>query len=584
MRHHQKRFILIFIIIVVLIVLGILYFTSVYRLPKNIISRFFTQTALAMEPNEEYLQDFFSQLKINEDNTVDVSERLIYNFGDQVRHGIFREIPYKYSVKGGNFTVGLEVLSVMDENNQPYVYSVSRALGKVKIQIGDLSQTVSGIKTYVISYRLNRVINFLDDHDELYWNVTGNDWPVVIDRAGVKVLLPQSTAAEDLLMSCFTGALGETTQDCQISNVTENSVGYNVYKTLAPGQGFTIVLGWPKGVLRPPTAFQQIYWVLKDNPLLPLPLLVFALMYVLWFFHGRDLGAKRSIIPNYEAPDNLLPAEVGSLIDERVNLTDLSATLIDLAVRGYIKISELPKNDWELIKLKDFVDLKDWELSYISAIFADKTAIKISDLKNQLPSKLGKIKSEVYRALVQKNYFPVSPAKVRQKYQLAALALFFAGIIVTPFFGSGLNTVALLISGLVVFWLGQYMPYKTREGTRAHQDILGYKMYLSVAEKDRINFHNAPQKNPQLFEKHLPFAMVLGVEKKWAKEFENIYLNQPSWYQGNFAAFNAFILVDSLNGLNSSVKSAMITQSSGAAAGHSGFSGGGFGGGGGGSW
>jgi uncharacterized membrane protein len=157
-----------------------------------------------------------------------------------------------------------------------------------------------------------------------------------------------------------------------------------------------------------------------------------------------------------------------------------------------------------------------------------------------------------------------------------------------PFLGGGFNIVFLIISGIIIFWLGQYMPYKTKTGTRVYYEILGYKMYLSVAEKARLKFHNAPGKKPEVFEKHLPFAMVLGVEKKWASQFKDIYLQPPSWYEGNFTTFNTLIFISSLNNLNYSAKSLMASRSSGAAAGHSGFSGGfsggGFGGGGGGSW
>jgi uncharacterized membrane protein len=129
------------------------------------------------------------------------------------------------------------------------------------------------------------------------------------------------------------------------------------------------------------------------------------------------------------------------------------------------------------------------------------------------------------------------------------------------------------------------MPYKTKKGTRVYQDILGYKMYLSVAEKERIKFHQAelePEKKPEVFGEHLPYAMVLRVEKKWAKQFQNIYLAKPSWYEGNFAIFNSLIFINTLNNFNNSAKIIMAAGSSGFAAG--GFSGGGFGGGGGGSW
>jgi uncharacterized membrane protein len=135
------------------------------------------------------------------------------------------------------------------------------------------------------------------------------------------------------------------------------------------------------------------------------------------------------------------------------------------------------------------------------------------------------------------------------------------------------------------------MPQKTLKGVATKEYILGLKKYLSVAEKDRLKFHNAPDKNPQRFEKLLPYAMVLGVEKEWAEQFKDIYKQNPNWYEdrtGSPVAFNSLIFVNSLNSFSSEANSSLYSNPSSGASGGSGFSGGGsgggFGGGGGGSW
>jgi len=152
-----------------------------------------------------------------------------------------------------------------------------------------------------------------------------------------------------------------------------------------------------------------------------------------------------------------------------------------------------------------------------------------------------------------------------------------------------LGITSFAISGLLIIIFGLFMPAKTRKGALAKEHILGFKKYLSVAEKDRIEFHNAPKKNPERFEKLLPYAMALGVEEEWAKQFEGIYDKQPDWYGGPSAArFNALTLTRSLNSFSSSANSTLASKPSSASGGGSGFSGGGsgggFGGGGGGSW
>ncbi|MDP2586717.1 MAG: DUF2207 domain-containing protein [Candidatus Komeilibacteria bacterium] len=586
MRHHQKRFLWFFIVVFILSLLAVFYFVQQFSQPRNVFS-WLTPKVMAQEQTEEYIDDFQAELKINQDNSVNVAETIVYNFGDMQRHGIYRDLPYRYFARGGKFTVKVEVLGVTDANNQPVNYQLKKQDGNIQIKIGDENVLVSGRVTYKISYRLNRVINFFNDHDELYWNVTGNNWPVAIDRAGIVVKLPPGILASTLQTDCYTGLSGSTEQNCQVTNITNSQVGYSSFNTLLANEGLTVVLGWPKGILTAPSFFQQVGWVLKDNPLILLPLLVLVIMMLLWYFHGRDLGTKKTVIPFYEAPANLLPVEVGTLIDERVNLRDISSTFIHLAVRGYLKIKKLTGNDWELFKLKDFSGLELWEKEFAQEVFGSAKQVKLSELKNRFYKYLPKLKREVYDSLVLKKFFPVSPGKVRAHYLVFGALLFAVGLGVLPFFNGGFNIGALILSAILIILIGQVMPRKTEAGSNTVTEIKGYQLYLGVAEKSRLDFHNAPQKTPAVFEQHLPYAMALGVEKKWAGQFANIYVTPPSWYDGNFTAFNTIALVSSLNSFDSHSRS-VITSQPGAASGHSGFSGGssggGFGGGGGGSW
>ncbi|MCX6786072.1 MAG: DUF2207 domain-containing protein [Candidatus Komeilibacteria bacterium] len=588
MRYHHKRFLTLFIVLLILSLLAIVYFIVQYQQPKDIFS--FITKAKAAATTEEYIDDFQAKVKINPDNSVDVLETITYNFGDLKRHGIVREIPYSYLARGGNFSVGFKVLGVTDAQDQPINYTVERSGGSAQIKIGDPDVLISGRQVYKIQYNLNRVINFLSDRDEFYWNVTGNNWPVAIDRAGIVIVLPQEVPAATLQAGCFTGQLGSAEQNCRVTNITNSQIGYSSFNTLPAGEGLTVVLGWPKGVLTPPTFLTQAGWVLRDNPLVLLPLLVLLIMFLLWYLHGRDLGKKQAIIPLYEAPEKLSPVEVGSLIDERVNLSDISATFIDLAIKGYLKIKKVSgEQDWELFKLKDFSGLLPWENEFAADVFGSKESIKISQLKNHFYLSLPKLKRAVYNLLVEKKFFPTSPAKTRGLYLIISLILFVLGLVVLPFYSGALNIFALIFSATAVLLIGRIMPYKTVLGHKVCEEIKGYQMYLSVAESAWLKFHNAPEKTPEVFEKNLPYAMALKVEKQWAKQFEAVYLHQPGWFEGNFTAFNAVIFINSLNNFSSSSRSAFMTApSSGAAGGHSGFSGGfsggGFGGGGGGSW
>jgi len=334
---------------------------------------------------------------------------------------------------------------------------------------------------------------------------------------------------------------------------------------------------------------------LKDNWILVLPVIVFIVMFRLWWLKGRDPKGRGTIIAQYEAPDNLTPLEVGTIIDERADNKDISAEIINLAVKGYLKISKVENkvffktDDYQLEKLKESNDLKEhFDKDLLSGIFKNRKKIKLSDLKNEFYKTLNKINEEIYDILTTKGYFVKNPNTVVWKYLATGFACVFLAFLLGSFFG-GLVILSFIISGIVIGIFGWFMPARTLKGVRAKEYILGLKEYLSVAEADRIKFHNAPEKNPERFEKLLPYAMVLGVEKEWAKQFEGIYKNPPSWYSDpSGASFNSLLFVSSLHNFSASANSTLASTPSQASGGGSGFSGGssggGFGGGGGGSW
>jgi len=320
------------------------------------------------------------------------------------------------------------------------------------------------------------------------------------------------------------------------------------------------------------------------------------LLFYLWYSRGRDPKGRGTIIAQFDAPDNLTPAEVGTIIDEKAHKRDISAEIINLAIKGYIKIKRIEVKgifksvDYELFKLKDENSLANpFERELMTSLFKKKIEIKLSSLKDKFYKDLKKVEKEIYESIVSKGYFLKNPNKVRGTY----IGIGFAILVLSWFSGPIFNwfgVVNIAISGILVIIFSFFMPKKAKKGVLAKEYILGLKNYLTVAEKDRIKFHNAPEKNPEHFEKLLPYAMVLGVEKEWAKQFENIYDQQPSWYNDpSHAHFTAFVLASSLNSFQTKANTTLTSRPSSASSGSSGFggggfSGGGFGGGGGGSW
>ena len=564
---------------------------------------------------QEAIDSFNVSIVVNQDSTLNVTETIIYNFGDTQRHGIFREIPFKYRTDAGNRSIKLSDILVTDENGTALSTEISNSGSNRVIRIGDEDIFLSGTQTYKISYKVSGAINYFDDHDELYWNVTGTDWQVLISNVATQAALPSAANGGNINFECFTGSFGSNTP-CDSKSITENSLIFSQTQ-LSPSQGLTIVVGFPKGLVSEPSTLDKILSTIKDNLILFLPILVLIIMWRLWRRHGQDPAGRGIVVAQYEPPDNLTPAEVGTIVDEKVHPKDTSSMIIDLAVRGYLKIRRIEKSgifgstDYELTKLKAGDDLKNnFEKEFFEKLFTTKKhksglskvvevisgkqdalpddVVKISELKNSFYKTLQEVNKQIYESTVTKGYFEKNPNTVRTVFVVIGIIVMFLSFPLAGIFGF-LAVIALVLSGLIILLFGLKMPKKTVRGAEINEQILGLKEYLSVAEKDRIEFHNAPEKSPERFEKLLPYAMVLGVETQWAQQFKDIYTQQPSWYQGGQGdVFSAIILTSALSDFNSQTQSVLASSPSSAAGGGSGFSGGGvgggFGGGGGGSW
>ncbi len=344
-------------------------------------------------------------------------------------------------------------------------------------------------------------------------------------------------------------------------------------------------------------------------------------LYSWWQRKGRDRGGRTTIVPWFEPPDNIPPYLLGSLKDEKVDLTDITSSIIDLAYRGYIKIKELGEKkvtDYQLIKQKDFDDpkLTEGERQLLKGLFGgasisgssileslnldkfieDATqtdTVNIKDLKYSFYTKLPSLKNKIYDEMVARGYFDRRPDKIRTSYLgfgIAALVIGCGFSFVTTLIGIFTLPIALVVVGLGLIVISFFMPSKTPKGTEIFEQAKGFKMYLETAERFRVQ-----KLTPETFEKFLSYAMVFKIEKSWADKFKDIYKKMPDWYQGRpGSTFNALYLADSLGRFNSTTGSTMVStpRSSGSSGGgwsggggfSGGFSGGGGGGGGGGAW
>jgi uncharacterized membrane protein len=559
------------------------------------LSFFLISSANAQDSlSAEKITSFTGEIKINTDSTINVTEKIAYDFGENQKHGIFRFIPVKYKARGGNYNLRVSDIKIKDENGAPQNFTTAYEGNNIKFQIGDADKLVSGQKNYVINYVIRRAVNYFPDHDELYWNFTGDGWQVPIENASVKVILPES-AKENLQMKCFEGVFG-TTNECEASE-KGNVLEFQSTGAMNPGEGLTIVAGWPKGITPAPTFFQKAADIVRDNWTLLAPFVVFFFMYRHWSKKGRDPKGRGIIIAQYSPSDKLAPAEIGTMVDGSADNKDVSSTIIDLAVRGFLKIKRTEEKvffgiksaEYTFFRLKDEDPERNFEKEVMTGIFGGDKEKKLSDLKNNFYKTLSTVKSQLYKDVTEKGYYVSNPNSTRAIWLISGI---IGGIFLIIIFGNiqgAWGVLSGIISTIILAVFGWLMPAVTQKGALLKENILGFKDFLSVTETDRLKFHNAPEKNPEMFEKFLPYAMVLGVENEWAKQFEGIYNQQPDWYEDSSGRmFNAMILSRMVSDFNSSAMTTMASQPSSAAGGGSGFSGGGggggFGGGGGGSW
>jgi len=556
-----------------------------------------------------YAQDFtintfHADIVVHKDSSFTVKETIEVQF-HRSKHGIFRDIPFKYlDETGDTIRTPIDVISVTDTSGRELDYRITKEGNVIHIRIGDPDRYVSGHQTYAITYGVENAILFFHDHDELYWNVTGHYWWAPIENATAHVSLVGKVISRDIWAACYTGSYGSRESACGYETY-ENSAEFYARRRLNTKEGFTIAFGWDKGLVSPPSGWKKFLWAInmRENWVFSLPFLSLIAMLWLWNTKGRDPKVRETVTVMYEPPKHgdrpLIPAEAGTIIDEKVDSRDITSSIVGLAVKGYIRIEETKKEglirdstDYYLAKIKEpDEELNPFEKLLMQHIFTGSLPGRmVSDLKNKFYANLPLLKDTLYGELVRKKYFLRSPDKIRGFYVAAGVVVAVAGFILALVLSSssaGKSVLAGILSALPVFAFSKAMPAKTRKGALAYTHILGFQEFMERAEKDRLERMG----DKDLFSKFLPYAIALDVVDNWARAFEGIYQEMPSWYvsSGGFRTFSPSMFSRSISSATSSMSSAMFSapRSSGAGGGFSGgggSSGGGFGGGGGGSW
>jgi len=593
------------------------------------------------------ITSFDADYTVNTDGSLAVIEDIQVDFGTLDKHGIYRDFfdrivctapprdsePRLSPCAAGSFrSYAMAVSNVAKPDGTPWESLISDTGNAQRIRIGDPSSTISGKQTYHIAYTVHGALDAYASADELYWNVTGNAWPVhSFDKFRLTLHLPEGA---NLTLKCFQGG-NRSTEACA-ATATGNTAVFESTRVLRENEGVTIAARWQKGLvtIEPPyinvrpgmtsDAPQPAYTTIGDFFTLDVielggfalvSVVVVALLWRAWWRNGRDrryktlfyltndpgeqsrpLFAHTDVVVEYLPPDDLRPAQMGVILDERADTLDVTATIVDLAVRGYLHITEIPKEgflghaDWKLEKLDRESDLQPYETELLGGLFEGGTVVQMSELKNKFVTRLQSVKTLLYADAMQRKWFAAKPETARGMWVgvaggvtlLGAAAAFFSGY----FLGRALLGVPIIAGGLALLFLSRSMARRTATGSEALRRVLGFRLYIATAETRRQEFNE--QQN--IFARYLPFAIVFGCVGKWAKAFEGLddaaQQSTQGWYTSTvpfqIAAFSA-----GLQSFSSSVSSSIASSPS--SSGGSGFSsggssGGGGGGGGGGSW
>ena len=555
---------------------------------------------------------------IRADASIDVREEFDVDFRGLERHGILRDI-VAVQVYDQTYNRRYEIgpPAVTSADGRTHQVQVSNEEALRRFRIGDPNRTISGRETYRIAYTLNGALNGFTNHDEFYWNAVGS-WPVRIEQASFAVRVPAGGIERT---QCFQGPLGST-EPCR-STLTADQATFTATRPLEVGEQLTVVAALRKGAVAAPSPilvarprqitqfFDRTPWMLGGFWIG----LVAAIGGVgtLWWRVGRDrryvslhyLSQEKSqervpilgsdpIVVEFAPPDGIRPGQIGLLLDERADTLDVTSTIVDLAVRGYLRITEIPKTgwfgkiDWELTLVTSADEhLLGYERIVLNGIFGNGSPRKLSSLKNQFYDDLARAKTALYRDAVERRWFHRNPNTVRTITRVAGFAVVIGGVLLTIWlghnWGHGLLGLPVVGGGMLLALLSRAMPRRTAVGREALRRSLGFARYIRTAEKHQQAF----AERAGIFSEYLPYAIAFKAVDRWAKAFQAIDVQAATtaWYAGG-SRFDAGNFSSTLGDFQSAVSSAVSATPGGS--GGSGFgggsSGGGGGGGGGGSW
>ena len=581
-------------------------------------------TAAAAQFAEERIRAYHVEIDVLPSGRLRIVETIDYSFGSTPKHGIYRNIPVRFRLdREYDRVYPLRNITVTGSPGTPVDKKVTDEGNEKVIRIGDEDRTIQGDHRYVIAYDVDGALNRFESHDELFWNAVGTQWGIPIDRTTVDVRASGRIGE----VACFAGPEGSRLR-CDQATADGSTASFRQAR-LGIYSGVTVVVALPAGYAAAPGPILDERWsadkaFARSRLALSLSGLVLvgglAAVGSLAWRTGRDrhyagltpglepaagtavpedtvpMFGRGEVSVEFEPGDDMRPALMGVLLDERADPLDVTATIVDLAVRRYLTIEEQPRKglfrrrDWTLRRLPDpGGSMTSWERTLLAALFESGDEVEVSELKNEFHTHLKEVQDELYDDVVARGWFTRRPDSERGRWHtisLAALALAGgATYLLARFTRLGLVGIALVLVALVLLALHKRMPFRTARGTAALDRARAFRRYLVTAETNQLRF----EESEGIFARYLPYAVVLGETERWARAFRDLgakaqqelywYSGPSGWSAGDFTDSMSSFSVTTAGTISSTPKSA-----SGGSGFSGGFSGGGGGGGGGGSW
>ncbi|MBC7243515.1 MAG: DUF2207 domain-containing protein [Anaerolineae bacterium] len=435
-------------------------------------------------------------------------------------------------------------------SNQPGTYEVLEENGQLVVN-WYFEPTANASRAWALRYTVQGGLRIYEGGDQLYWKAIYEDRSKPVRAATVTVHLPAALSEDQLVVASYGSDAVWELKDPQ-------TVVFTATREIPAYSGLEVRVQFPHGIV----SAQKPSWQAADDrrieyeerwaPLFSLLVGAFSLLllvgggvglYLLWFTKGRDKPVE--LVAEYinEPPSDLPPGLAGTLLDERADMADIVATIVDLARRGIISIEEIEepgllgigkKKDFRYRLLKSPQGLLEYEKALIKGLFGRKQERRLSELKEKFYTHIPTIQKGLYKELVRQGLYSRDPDSVRGSFAGLGVAgvviAAIVGIFITPFLIQYVASfpcipVALGMLSVALIVVSRFMPARTEKGSEEYARWKAFKRYLENIEK-----YEKIKEAADLFDKYLPYAIAFGLEKSWIDKFAAVEAPAPPWY------------------------------------------------------